>query len=120
MGAVGWPVFEHREAVTAPPGDGTIAHSLIRPAHLALCHDIRYSRCLPEPSGASNPRTHMIITVHMCDMSYEPFWVVWDGVIRHSEHARVHSESHHDILGEGDQGVARWRFHTGKRLRMNM
>ena len=58
-GAVGWPVFEHREAVPTPPGGGTIAHSLIRTAHLAPCHDIRYSRCLPEPSGASNPRTHL-------------------------------------------------------------
>ena len=28
---------------------GTIAHSLIRPAHLAPCHDIRYTRCLPKP-----------------------------------------------------------------------
>ena len=47
VGAVGWPVFEHRRAVLTPLGGGTIAHSLIRPAHLAPCHDIRYSRCLP-------------------------------------------------------------------------
>ena len=46
-GVVGWPVFEHRGAVLTPLGGGTIAHSLIRPAHLAPCHDIRYSRCLP-------------------------------------------------------------------------
>ena len=45
-------MFEHRGAVLTPLGGGAIAHSLIRPAHLALCHDIRYSRCLPEPSGA--------------------------------------------------------------------
>ena len=54
-------MFEHREAVLAPLGGETIAHSLIRPAHLAPCHDIRYSQCLPEPAGtaagASNPRT---------------------------------------------------------------
>ena len=47
-GAVGWPVFEHRVAVPTPPGGGTITHSLIRLAHLAPCHDIRYSRCLPD------------------------------------------------------------------------
>ena len=47
VGAVGWPVFEHREAVPTPLGGGTIAHSPIRTAHLAPCHDIRYSRCLP-------------------------------------------------------------------------
>ena len=52
VGAAGWLVFEHREAVLTPPGGGTIAHSLIRPAHLAPCHNIRYSRCLPEPSSA--------------------------------------------------------------------
>ena len=61
VGAVGWPVFEHREAFLTPLGGGTIAHSLIRTAHLAPCHDIRYSRCLPEPSGASNPRTHLAV-----------------------------------------------------------
>ena len=37
-------MFEHREAVPTPLGGGTIAHSPIRPAHLAPCHDIRYSR----------------------------------------------------------------------------
>ena len=47
VGVVGWLVFEHRGAVLTPLGGGTIAHSLIRPAHLAPCHDIRYSRCLP-------------------------------------------------------------------------
>jgi hypothetical protein len=47
VGVVGWPVFEHRGAALTPLGGGTIAHSLIRPAHLAPCHDIRYSRCLP-------------------------------------------------------------------------
>ena len=41
-------MFEHFEAVPTPPGGGKIDHSLSRPAHLALCHDIRYSRCLPE------------------------------------------------------------------------
>ena len=51
VGAVGWPVFEHREAVPTPLGGGTIAHSPIRTAHLAPCHDIRYSRCLPEPAA---------------------------------------------------------------------
>ena len=30
-------------------------------SHLAPCHDIHYSRCLPEPSGASNPRTHLAV-----------------------------------------------------------
>ena len=60
-GRKGWPVFEHYGAVSAPLGGGTIARSLIRPAHLAPCHDIRYSRCLPEPAGASNPRTHLAV-----------------------------------------------------------
>ena len=46
VGAIGWPVFEHLEAVLTPLGGGTIAHSLIRPAQLAPCHDIRYSWCL--------------------------------------------------------------------------
>ena len=55
VGAVGWPVFEHREADPTPLGGGTIAYSLIRPAQLAPCHDIRYSWCLPEPSGDSVP-----------------------------------------------------------------
>ena len=54
MEAVGWLVFEHREAFLTPLGGGTIARSLIRTAHLAPCHDIRYSRCQTEPSGASN------------------------------------------------------------------
>ena len=54
VGAVGWPVFEHREAFFTLLSGATIAHSLIRTGHLAPCHDIRYSRCLPEPSGASN------------------------------------------------------------------
>ena len=53
---LGSPVFEHRAAVPTPHGGGTIDHSLIRPAQLAPCHDIRYSRCLCELSGASNPR----------------------------------------------------------------
>ena len=44
--AAGEWIFEHREAVSTPLSDGTIAHSLIRHAHLAPCHDIRYSRCL--------------------------------------------------------------------------
>ena len=44
VGAVGWPVFEHCAVVLTPPGGGTITHSPIRPAHLAPCHDIRYSR----------------------------------------------------------------------------
>ena len=35
VGAVGWPVFEHREADPTPLGGGTIAYSLIRPAQLA-------------------------------------------------------------------------------------
>ena len=52
--AAGEWMFEHHGAVPTPLGGGAIAHSLIRPAHLAPCHDIRYSRCLPEPSGASN------------------------------------------------------------------
>ena len=59
--AAGEWMFEHREAVPTPLGGGTIAHSLIRPAHLAPCHDIRYSRCLPEPSAPSNPRTHLVV-----------------------------------------------------------
>ena len=59
--AAGKWMFEHRGAVPTPLGGGAIAHSLIRPAHLAPCHDIRYSRCLPEPSGASNPRTHLVV-----------------------------------------------------------
>ena len=29
VGAVGWPVFEYREAAPTPLGGGTIAHSLI-------------------------------------------------------------------------------------------
>ena len=40
-------MFEHCEAAPTPLGGGSIAHSLIRPAQLAPCHDIRYSRCLP-------------------------------------------------------------------------
>ena len=36
--------------------DRPFCHSLIRPAHLAPYRDIRYSRCLCELSGASNPR----------------------------------------------------------------
>ena len=48
--AAGEWMFEHREAVLAPLGGETITHSLIRPAHLAPCHDIRYSQCLPEPA----------------------------------------------------------------------
>ena len=54
-------MFEHREAVPTPLGGGTIAHSPIRTAHLAPCHDARYSRSLPGPSGASNPRTHLAV-----------------------------------------------------------
>ena len=38
-------MFEHCEAAPTPLGGSTIAHSLIRPAHLAPCHDIRYYRC---------------------------------------------------------------------------
>jgi hypothetical protein len=38
-------MFEHRGAVPAPLGGGEIAHSLIRPAHMAPRHDIRYYRC---------------------------------------------------------------------------
>ena len=34
-------MFEHRDAAPTPLGGGAIAHSLIRPAHLAPCHDIR-------------------------------------------------------------------------------
>ena len=45
VGAVGWPVFEHRGAILTPLGGGSIAHSLIRPAHLAPCHDISYRSC---------------------------------------------------------------------------
>jgi hypothetical protein len=41
--AAGEWMFEHREAVPTPLGGGAIAHSLIRPAHLAPCHDIRYT-----------------------------------------------------------------------------
>ena len=37
-------MFEHRETVPTPLGGGMIAQSPIRPAHLAPCHDIRYSR----------------------------------------------------------------------------
>jgi hypothetical protein len=59
VGVFGWPVFEHREAFWIPLGGGTIARSLIRTAHLAPCHDICYSRCLPDPSCASIPRTHL-------------------------------------------------------------
>ena len=33
---------EHHEAVPTPLGGGMIAHSLIRPAHLTPCHDIRW------------------------------------------------------------------------------
>jgi hypothetical protein len=33
--AAGKWMFEHRKAVSTPLGGGTIAHSLIRPAHLA-------------------------------------------------------------------------------------
>ena len=47
--ATGEWMFEHHGAVPTPLGGGAIAHSLIRPAHLAPCYDIRYSRCLPEP-----------------------------------------------------------------------
>ena len=61
VGVFGWPVFEHREAFLTPLGGGTIARSLIQTAHLAPCHDIRYSRCQTEPSGASNPRTHLAV-----------------------------------------------------------
>ena len=54
----GRPVFEQCEAVLIPLGGGAIAHSTdLTRSHLAPCHDINYSRCLPEPSGASNPRT---------------------------------------------------------------
>ena len=52
VGVFGWPVFEHREAFLTPLGGGTITRSLIRTAHLAPCHDIRYSRCQTEPSKA--------------------------------------------------------------------
>ena len=54
-------MFEHYEAAPTPLGGGSIAHSLIRPAQRAPYHDIRYSRCLPGPSGASNPRTHLAV-----------------------------------------------------------
>ena len=47
--AAGEWMFEHHGAVPTPLGGGSIAHSLIRPAHLAPCYDIRYSWCLPEP-----------------------------------------------------------------------
>ena len=59
--AAGEWMFEHREAVTTQLGGETIDHSLIRPAHLAPCHDIRYSRRPAEPSGASNSRTHLVV-----------------------------------------------------------
>ena len=62
VGAVGWPVFEHCAVAPTPPGGGTITHSPIRPAHLAPCHDIRYSRRPAEPSGASNSRTHLVVS----------------------------------------------------------
>ena len=35
---------------------------------------------------------------------HELFWAVWDGVI-HSEHARVHSKSHHDLLWSPFRGL---------------
>ena len=60
VGAVGWPVFGHRGVVLTPLGGGTIAHSPTGPDHLAPCHDTSYSRCLPEPVGASGPiREHI-------------------------------------------------------------
>ena len=47
VGAVCWPVFEHREAVLTPLSGGTITHSLVRPTQLALCHDISVSLGVP-------------------------------------------------------------------------
>ena len=37
-------MFEHHEAVLTPLGGGTTDHSLVRPAHLAPCHDAFLSR----------------------------------------------------------------------------
>jgi hypothetical protein len=63
VGAVGWPVFEHCEAFLTLLSGGTITHSLIRPAHMAPYHDIRYL-LVPswEPSGAypQYPRIHIL------------------------------------------------------------
>ena len=41
-------ILEHCVTAPKPIGGETIAHSLIRPAHLAPCHNIRYSWRLPE------------------------------------------------------------------------
>ena len=49
--AAGEWMFEHREAVPTPLGGGTIAHSLIRPAHLAPCHEKKNSK---EMLGSNN------------------------------------------------------------------
>ena len=49
-------MFEHYEAATTPFGGGTITHSLIRPAHWALSHDVRFTlgAFLDRRCGASN------------------------------------------------------------------
>ena len=74
VGAVCWPVFEHRAAVPTPLGGGTIAHSPIRTAHLAPCHDIRYSRCLPEPSVMGE---YVILAVLVLSHVRYPFYRAW-------------------------------------------
>ena len=58
---LGSPVFEHRAAVPTPHGGGTIDHSLIRPAQLAPCHDIRYSRCLLRADWCVKSETHLVV-----------------------------------------------------------
>ena len=53
-------MFEYREAVPTPLGGGTIAHSPIRAAHLAPCHDIPVTLSAKyfatEIPGPRNPR----------------------------------------------------------------
>ena len=66
--AAGKWMFEHCEAVLTQPGGGAVDHSPSRPAHLAPYHDIRYSRCLPDPSGASTPRPYLV-GLHVCERS---------------------------------------------------
>ena len=73
-------MFEHREAVPTPLSGGTIAHSLILPAHLAPCHDIRYSRWLPDSLVRSNSQLenafgelHVCVCVCVCVCVLFPF-----------------------------------------------
>ena len=66
--AAGKWMFEHCEAVLTPPGGGAVDHSPSRPAHLAPYHDIRYSRCLPEPVWCVKSE-NVFGGLHVCERS---------------------------------------------------